>query len=642
MRRNRLPFRALAFAVVAVVATIAACLESELARTSEQATTIPLQNHDFGDVTVGNMATKSFTISPASGEQADIVNSITEACPDFSVTANGLPAEVSHLCTGSAGSGSAGCASFNTITYTFTATFQPLVATAQSVSCQVTVRISNVDTTLTLFGRGIEPPIRMGVAPVSFGIGEVRVGDTSGPANITVTNFGRGPGPATVMSVAFDSASVTKGFAIASGTTTSHTVAPNQGIDKYTVTCTPGGTGQQTGTLTILTNDPDPTRSTLTVTVTCDGVVSDLVFLVAGVQTTPINLAGNQANGATRVGEPVDVPITLKNEGVAALTIHSLSVTGELEIITGVPAETNLSQNQTTDVVLRYPAANAAAQGSTLGSLVVNHDNNKNRSVNVLGAALPTSMSITPDGSLGPVCVGNTASQQFFVLANGQGTFVITSFGPPDSPFQLTDLPTTPTPVALSSLITFNAEVAPTTSGPLTGTFDVNTDIPDPGPHTITLSALGLPDGVTATPVGAPLGSTVADFGSVAVDETSQGQTITITNCNPGSLTLTSAQIVGVDSTDFAIVISPPTDQLAAGSSTDYVVVMQPKANGARSAELQIEHDTGTLTVPLVGNGIDGDTAGARDSYYACNTGHPGTWPMAIAIALLLRRRRRR
>jgi len=49
-------------------------------------------SHDFGSLQVGQTSTPfTFTISPAAGNNDDTVNSVTESCPDFSVSALGLP-----------------------------------------------------------------------------------------------------------------------------------------------------------------------------------------------------------------------------------------------------------------------------------------------------------------------------------------------------------------------------------------------------------------------------------------------------------------------------------------------------------------------------------------------------------------------
>lgn len=612
---------------------IVACVGSLELGGAEQETTIPLQDTDFGSVQVHvTSAPQTFTIRPASGAQSNQVTSVTENCSDFAVTAPNLPATVSNVCTGGSS-----CPSYVATTYSFTATFTPAVAA--QVSCVVTVMIDSTPTTFTLTGRGTEPTIRSSVSPAAtLDLGQVRVGDVSSAASILIRNFGSGPQPMTVSSVAFDASSITKGFAVASGTAGSHVVAANGGSDPFTVTCSPTAPGAVTGSLKITTDDPAATMTTITVS--CTGVMSNLVFG----PSSPASLAGTQAQKATRVGEPIDVPLTIKNSGTASMTIHDLTLTGaELSFVSRPNPETVLAVNQTTNVVVRYAAGTPVDQG-TLGTLTVNHDNSQVRSINVLGAALTTTMSITPDGAvdLGPVCINNTAQKTFFVLKNSPGTFKITAINQPVAPFQLAGMLPSGAPIAVdTNAVSFTASVTPTTANALAGTFSVTTDIPGEAPRAISLSALGLPAGITPTP-------TNLDLGTVSVGAASPGQMVVLTNCNTTPLTLIETLISGPNQDDFEIVIPPTTTTIAPGMAATYVIVTKPNNPGGLSAVLQIRHDSGMVEVPLTASGT-GDVVDGRipedSTYYSCSVGggSPAAgWPLGVAVVLVLRRRRRR
>lgn len=610
---------------------IAACIGSLELGTTEQSTIVPLQNYDFGDVQVQvTSPARQFTISPASGVQSNQVDSITENCPDFQVTATGLPATVSNVCTG----GSA-CTGYVATTYAFTATFTPVVA--MQVSCVVTVTIDSVPTTFTLTGRGTEPTIRFAVSPsTTLALGQVRTGDTSTPASVLVRNFGSGPQPMTVTSVAFDAASVAKGFAIASGITTSHVVPANGGSDPFTVTCAPTTTGALTGALTIATDDP--ARPSATLMVTCTGITSNLVFL----PTSPALLAGTQAQKATRVGEPLDVPITVRNTGNASMTINDLTLAGDqLTFVSRPAAGTTLAPSTSASVVIRFAATTAVDQG-TLGTLTVIHDGSNMRTINILGAALATTMSISPDGAvdLGPVCTASTASTPFFVLKNNAGTFKLTAIDQPEPPFSLTGMLPTGAPIDIdNNAVSFSASVTPTEPGALQGSFAVTTDIPGEAPRTITLAAIGLPAGITPTPAQ-------LDLGTISVGGTSIGQMLTLTNCDAAPLTLTETQIVGPDADDFVIVTAPTSTSVPPGTSAVYVIATTPAEAGELTATLQIRYDTGMVEIPLLGTGtgeIPDNRIPEPSTYYACSAGGTGAaaWPLGAAAMLLLRRRRR-
>lgn len=609
---------------------IVACVDSLDLGSSEQAAIVPLQDHDFGSVQVGTAsAPRTFTITPASGEQSDEITSITENCPDFSLTAPGLPATVSNVCTGGSN-----CTGFEATTYSFDAVFTPTVAA--QVSCVVTVVIDTVPTTFTLTGLGTQPMVKFDVSPsADLDIGQVRVGETA-TTSVLIRNFGSGPAPMTVSSVAFDAPSLARGFSVSSGTTSPHVVAANGGSDPYTVSCAPAVVGALTGTLRILTDDP--TASTITLAFTCTGIDSTLAFL----PSAPAQLAGTQVQQATRVGEPINVPIAVFNVGTASMTINSVSVAGtQLSLVSGPAAGTTLAPDASTNVVLRFSAATPIAQGS-IGTLTVNHDTNQVRSINVVGAALATTMSITPDGEvdLGPICIGDTATKSFFVLKNNPGTFKITAIDQPAAPFLLTGMLPAGSPLNVdNNAVSFSASVTPSEPSELISTFSVTTDIPNEPPRVIRLSAIGLAPGVTPTPAG-------LDLGTVSVGATSIGQMVTLTNCGSGPLTLLESLIGGPNQDDFVVSSSPISATVAAGESAVYVIVARPNNAGGLMATLQIRYDAGTAEIPLVGSatGKDPNRVLEPSTYYSlcsAGTGH-AAWPVGVVILLLLRRRRRR
>jgi MYXO-CTERM domain-containing protein len=617
---------------VPLLFAIVACVSSLEFGETEQEATLPLAPYNFGNQQVNvASAARTFTIRPASGVQNSTVSSITESCPDFSIAAAGLPATVSNVCTGGSN-----CPSYITTTYSFTATFRPTVA--QQVSCAVTIVIDSVPTTLTLSGTGTEPTVRLQISPspsTTLDFGQVRVNETSTATSVLLRNFGSGPQPLTVSSVAFDSASVAKGFAVASGVTTSHVVAANGGSDPFTVTCRPTATGTHTGSLTIVTDDPAAPSTTLNVT--CTGITSNLLFL----PSSPAVIDGAQSQDATRVGEPVNITITLRNSGTATMTLHDLTLSSpELSFVSRPNANATIGINQTANVVLRYEASTAFEQG-TIGTMTASYDTAAPRVINVLGAALPTSMSISPDGAvdLGPVCIDATASQSFFVLKNNPGTFRVTAIEATE-PFVLGGmLPTSGALAIDTNAVSFTASVTPTTAADFAGTVSVTTDIPNEAPRMIALTARGLPDGITPTP-------TTLDLGSVSIGATSPGQTVVVTNCSAAPLSLLESLITGKNKDDFQIVVPPTTTTIDPGTSVSYVIVASPVNAGERTATLEVRHDSGTVEVPLLGNGT-GDPIDERNaeesSYYSCSTAGAaaGAWPLGVLALVLWRRRKR-
>ena len=508
-----------------------------------------------------------------------------------------------------------------TATYSFSATFHPTVAAA--VSCVLTITSTSQTQTLTLTGTGTPLPIDITASPGSVAFGGVRVNTDSSAVAVTVTNSGGTTG--TISSVA-----VSGGFAITSGTTTSHTIAAATS-ETYDIECEPGATtGAISGTLTIANNGPTPSIS---IPLTCTGTNASLAA-----SPSPAVLP------TTRVGEPVQQTITLTNVGTASATIASVTITGVNTISAPAP-NTVLAVNGTAQVVVSYPATTA---GTVSGSVSVTYDTTSTIDVPITGQALSTSLSLTPDGSVdfGPVCAGSTKNQTFTLIANEAGSFNLTALSMPASPFTLT-APTLPATVDgnAANMVTFGVMAAPEAAGSASSTVELTTDIPNSQPHSVSLSVTGLPAGVSATPQK-------LDAGPAPIKTTTLGQPISITNCGSGAITVSSATITGTDAAAFAIVSEPPSTQIAPATTATWLVAMNSQVPGTLQATFEAAYAGGSVTVELTGEpfgpggGGSGSGSGSgpdKSSYYACSAGKPvALWPLALALFALRRRRRRR
>jgi hypothetical protein len=187
--------------------------------------------------------------------------------------------------------------------------------------------------------------------------------------------------------------------------------------------------------------------------------------------------------------------------------------------------------------------------------------------------------------------------------------------------------------------VMFQVTAAPTGAGMQTGTISIDTDIPGATPHAINLAVNGLAAGVTPTPA-------MLDLGSNPINQTTIGQQVHLSNCATASITTANARITGPDATDFAIVAQPDSSTIAPASSATWLIVLQAHSVGPKVAAFQVDYDTTTATIDLVGEGLGmsagSNDAGTKSSYYDCSAGRPGTaWPIAIGVVLILRRRRR-
>lgn len=614
-------------AVLAVVLSACQLQEPQLSSTSQDLVTMPTTSHDFGSLQVGQTSAPfTFTINPAAGNNDDIVSSITESCPDFAVNAPGLPAEVYRVCETTQCPAANPqlcpviCTTTDLQTYQFSTTFTPTVGT--TVSCTVTISLNNGTSTklVTLTGTGTPPPIHIDVQPTSVGFGDVRRNSDSSPVGITVANTGG-------QTMTVSSVSISPGFTIQSGPTSSYTVAAG-GNKPYSIVCHPTTIGTMSGSFVV--NSNDPSRPQVSIPLTCRGIDSNLT-----INPSPVTLP------TTRVGEPVEANVALVNTGNAGMQIESVAVTGQDLTMTSPPNTMALGGGASTSLTIGFAAT---AKETATGDLVVTYDNGQQRTAQLSARALATSMAVTPDGDIdfGPVCSGQTADQAFAIVGNDEGSFKVNTISTPDAPFTLT-APTLPATVqgAGANQVMFTVTAAPTAEGHQVATMMVDTDIPGGAPHMINLAVDALPAGVSATPEA-------LDFGSNPVQTTTIGQEVQLSNCSGGPITATNARIEGTDAADFAIVQTPDATMIDPTHNAAWLVVLQAHTAGPKEASFVVDYDGGTASVPLAGEGL-GDLTGSGDggvdetSYYACSAGGAGgAWPLAlVAVALTMRRRRR-
>ena len=614
-------------AVLAVV--LAACQQPDpgLSSTAQEAVVMPVISHDFGSLQVGQTSSPfTFTINPAAGNNYDTVTSITESCPDFSLSTPGLPAQVYRDCETCTTCPANDpqlcpvlCCTTDLQSYSFTATFSPTVGT--TVSCTVTVSLNNGATTklVTLNGTGTLPPVDIDVHPTAVNFGDVRRDTDSTAVGINVASVG---GSALTIS----SVTYSPGFNVVSGNTAMHNI--NAGSSEtYSVLCHPPAIGALQGSFTVRSNDQD--ESTVTIPLTCNGIDSNLV-----IAPSPVTLP------TTRVGEPVQATVTLQNTGNLSTSIENVTVTGQDLSMTSAAPVGPLAASASKTLTVAFTAA---SKESATGDLVVTYDGGMQRTVHLAAQALGTSMAVTPDGDIdfGPVCSGQTADETFAIVGNDEGSFKVNTISTPDAPFTLT-APALPANVqgAGANQVMFTVTAAPTAAGHQVASMMVDTDIPGGTPHMINLAVDGLAAGVSPTPAS-------LDFGSNPIQATTIGQEVHLSNCSSGPITAMNARIEGTDDADFAIVQQPDNAMIQPSQNASWLVVLQAHTTGPKEANFVVDFDGGTASVPLTGEGLgdmpgSGASDGGEKSYYTCAAGGASTaWPLAlVGLALTVRRRR--
>jgi uncharacterized protein (TIGR03382 family) len=634
--------------VAVAASTIAACFSYVHYSTTEQHSIVHPSIVAFGNSEIGTTTNRSITISPAAGEQNDLLNSIVEQmpdCPNFSISfPNGPPpTQITSTCaeigSGTGGSGTA-CQTFSTTSLTFEATFAPTVQGAQTCVLIVTSNGSTTST-ITLTGTGVLPPIdvkleiggsRCGTGCV-LPLGDTNVGKNATVQSVTVVNAGSGTAMLT-------SVTTSPPFSIVSGNG-SRTLGPNAS-ETFTVTCSPLSDDPFADVLTIVSNDPDAPSQT--VALDCRGVISN------------IDPSPNALTMTTRVGQVVTTPLSLENTSASPITVDELIFDTAGFSITGInPGAVILpgAANKANGIVSFDPSVSDLV--NPIGNLTVKFDGTSTREVVINGPVKATTLSLAPIGppntaNLGAVCVGGLKVEPFTLLATSDGDFLLQSLTivVGGEFYTITPrVPATPATLAMPHLlegnggtsVQFDVEVRPTTVGPVSGTFTMSTDIPKSVPFGVGLIATALPLGANVTPQGP------VDFGTVKVGETSAPTKITFTNCSAAAITLSGATIVGDQ--DFSIG-AIPTMEVGPNASVDIEILLTPRFGGVKLASLEIAHPDGISAVSFIGNG-DGppeveppEPPDPRDTYYRCSAGGAtGASPLLLAVLFVLRRRKR-
>jgi MYXO-CTERM domain-containing protein len=628
-------------AVVLAAVVIAACFGEAKLATSRQAVIVPDRDPVFvGSAMVGSSVTTNpaIVLSPEDETSDDTITSITKNCgSDFALLLSNGGTGARVFCSGGPidmGSGSDigvggetyGSGACVPVTYSFNASFTP--TGPGSASCGVTVNYaptgggSGSSRLITLDATGVAPTYALTVSPQpSINFSDHPINSTSATTPVTIKNTG------TTALVVTGTNSNSSNFIVSSvngSTFANQPLAVGQSAE-YAVACSPKSLGLISGTLTF--SSPAGPR---TVGLTCNGIG------VSNLDITPVPAAF----APTLVGRaPATVNINIRNNGTAAttLTVSLNASTPELTFVAGGnPNGSNLGVGAPATARLQYTAATEHPAGS-LGTLTVNYSGGSARNITINGTALTGEIGWAPATlDFGPVCVGATASAQVMVYASAAGDVDIVSVTGAAAPFGVSRTGGT-LEGNHGNTIDLIAMVTPTAPGELTDSLTLNTNLPTNPAHAIPLEVTALPAGVTPTPG-------LVHFGPGRVGMTTAAKTIELSNCGSAPINITAARIEGASAGDFAIV-SPenPVMSLPQMGSVEFLVVMSPRLNGSKSAQLVIEHDGGTVVAELDGNGFGGDDGDLvdRGTYYACSTGS-GSAVAPIALALLLLRRRRR
>jgi len=608
---------------VLVVAALAAtsCHGVELASSEQAVVTVldsstSIPSFSFGTVT-GSVA-HDFAIGPLTAGDDDILVALDfqNACPDFGLT---YPPITGQEICGPSAMDTTDCE-----IVPFTVSFAPSAPGMQS--CSISIQTSPASDPGTveqlLFdvdGTGAMPE-GFALQPSLLDFGTVTLNTSSAAQGFTLHDIG----PSAITIDVTNDDTFPSAYAFSPGEPPGQIMLNPDEMAAFDVTCQPATLGPHDVHYSF-----SALGDTQTLTLQCTGTALELGSIpnpisfgtvVSGASATPIGAMFHNS-GAT--------PISISSIALSADADPDLSLGSiQLPLLVGPGATAG-------PIVVAYAASHPHDPGP-LGRLDVVAAG-QGASFPITGATLVASIGTNPASvQFGAICAGHAATQDVDVYASGKADVGLSLPGPAPQGFSATlGADIVHGGHVDTSTLTITATPDAQQLGPLAAEIVLGTDIPNQPEHTLAVTAIGVPMGITATP-------DAAAFGKIVKDTTSTAKRIDFSNCSGAPLVVMSASISGADASAFTLV-SPTTDAIAKtlddAMSETFLVVMSPHTTGAKVAQLDILASNGVTSVPLLGEG----TAPAvdRETYYACATSRPATvWPVLIALGLVVRRRR--
>ncbi len=444
-----------------------------------------------------------------------------------------------------------------------------------------------MDQAIAVAVTGIGSAPELSVSPQAVVFGAARVGSAMRTATVELANTGDSP----LMIDAVDYAGVAdfsvSGFDPGLGLL----LEPGE-TAALVVTYQPLAAGVRDGAITVRANDPVEPLEVITVTATA----------TAGLTVTP---AAVMFGGVTVGVASQEVPVMLRNDGEAAVTIESIATSIAEFALTTPPGQLVLVPGATASLGVTFtPTAAREFEGALNIGLA-----DGVQSVVLSGTGLGTAVRVTPQSfDYGAIGVCEPPVAQTFTIENiGSAAWTLGAIAldnVEDFTLELLEPVSLPAVLAPGQLAQYRLTAAPRTVGIRRATVTITTDIT--GQRVVMADAV-----VTGTAADLAVSAAVVDFGVQDVQaENPATRELTITNTGD-DLTVRALRIEGRGAGVYALASPPALPlELAAGASVTIALRYRPTMASAGEAEarLIIEADAtcGALaSIPLTGRGID-------------------------------------
>jgi hypothetical protein len=571
---------------------------------------------NFGSATVGKKVAQNVSIANT-GNMAVNISQANISNSQFSVSGLAMPLSLAIGQTSS-----------------FQVWFDPNSQGGISGTLTITTDSGVSSEQVALAGTATAGPQQISLNPTSLSLGTITVGST-GRGTATVSNIG-------ASNLTISMISVSAGPFGVSGMTTPSTIIPG-GSSTLNVTYSPTLAGNNSGVITITSNDPQTPTSTILVsgtattasvapTITTQPVNQTVTagqtatFAVVAAGTAPLSYQWqkNGANVAGATSASYTTPATLTSDSGSAFDVVVSNAAGT---VTSAAATLTVNAAPVAPTITSPPVNQTVTAGQTAtfavvaaGTAPLSYQWQKN-GTNVAGATsatYTTPITATSDsGSTFRVVVTNTAG----TVTSAAATLTVNAV--PVVP-TITSPPVNQT-VAAGQTATFTvvaagtaplnyqwqkdgANIAAATSAsyttPVTATSDSGSTfrvVVTNAAGTVTSAAATLTVNAASAP-GIQVSSSSLSFGNV-VDGSKSTQVLIITNT--GTATLIISQVTETGSAFSVSGFSLPLN-VSAGQQTTITVAFQPTAVGATSGNISIVSNapSSPTSVGLSGAGI--------------------------------------
>ncbi len=400
------------------------------------------------------------------------------------------------------------------------------------------------------------------------------------------------------------------------------------GTGTFSISCESANAGSFVDTVTIDADQSVYMGSPQTIGVMCTVADTD-------VQIAPATLDFHEVRIHTSPAPTIDVTIT--NAGAAPAVLHRVALSddhgGQLGLSPAISSDVTLDMGDVQHVTLTLGTDTEVDLTGT--KLLVDVDL-AHLSPAIDGKVVTAKSHVAPAMlDLGTACVGAQVSGTEMLINDGTATLQLMA---PTMDQGFSVLAQTPQnyPSNLPAGQAASVQVKPAASavGTVMGTLTWKDSVP---------SEYMVPVTVDYIPSGTAVSPATLDFGQVPVQVRSDQQSVTLQNCDTVATMVMLGPVKGLEGPARAWDVEPSTGSyvLAPGEQLTLAVAFVPQEPGAHHGRLSVDVGGTTSTVDLYGDATGPNLD--HTSFYACTCsqgGPAGGWPIALAVLVIVRRRR--